>query len=123
VVWYVSEIWPIVRARLPDVSMFLIGSRMPEVITALAGDGVEPLGHVRDLEHYLDRCRVSVAPLRFGAGVKGKIGTAQARGVPVVATTLAIEGMHLEDGRDVLLADSAASFADAIVRLYCDAVL
>src|SRR5207237_6593953 len=54
---------------------------------------------------------------------KAKIGTAQAGGVPAVATTLAAEGRHLEGGRDVLLAASAAQFAEAIVRLYCDAVL
>lgn len=122
-VWYATSIWPLVRARLPDVTTYLIGSNMPERVRDLAGDGIEPLGHVPDLVPYLDGCRLSVAPLRFGAGVKGKISTAQARGTPVVATTLAAEGMFLENGRDVLVADDPVEFADAIVRLYSDAAL
>ena len=123
VVWYASEVWPLVRERLPGVKTFLIGSNMPKRVEALAVDGIEAVGHVPDLVPYLDGCRLSVAPLRFGAGVKGKIVTAHASGVPVVATTLAVEGMFLEDGRDVLVADSAADFADAIVRLYSNALL
>jgi GT2 family glycosyltransferase len=121
--WYASAVWPLVRARLPEVRTFLIGSNMPRRVTALAGNGIEPLGHVPNLEPYLDGCRLSIAPLRFGAGIKGKINTAHARGVPVVATTIAVEGMHLEHGRDVLVADTAQQFADAIVRLYSDASL
>jgi glycosyltransferase involved in cell wall biosynthesis len=121
--WYANAVWPLVRARLPEVRTFLIGSNMPARVRALAGNGIEPLGHVPSLDPYLDGCRLSIAPLRFGAGIKGKINTAHARGVPVVATTIAVEGMHLEHGRDVLVADTAQQFADAIVRLYSDASL
>jgi GT2 family glycosyltransferase len=123
VIWYAHEVWPLVRARLPGVRMFVIGSGMPPQVAALAGDGIETLGHVPDLEPYLGRCRLSVAPLRFGAGVKGKINAAQARAIPVVATNVAVEGMRLEHGRDVLVADSAEAFADAIVKLYSDEAL
>jgi hypothetical protein len=55
---------------------------MPQRVQALAGNGIEPLGHVPDLEPYLDGCRLSIAPLRFGAGIKGKINTAHARAFP-----------------------------------------
>jgi GT2 family glycosyltransferase len=121
--WFAREIWPLVRRQLPDVKVFLIGSEMPGTVNALAGDGIEPLGHVPDLTPHLEGCRVSIAPLRYGAGVKGKVNLAQSWGVPVVATTIAAEGMQLEDGRDVLLADTPEDFANAIVRLYTDAVL
>ena len=75
------------------------------------------------LEPLLDGCRVSVAPLRFGAGVKGKVNQAMARGLPVVATNCAAEGMHLRDGEDVLIADDADAFADAVVRAHEDRAL
>ena len=123
IVWFANEVWPVIRARLPGVPMYVIGSNATERVRALHGNGIEVLGHVPDLAPYLDGCRISVAPLRFGAGVKGKITSAQAAGVPVVATTLATEGMHLEDGRDVLIADTPQAFADAVVRLYTDASL
>lgn len=118
--WYVAEVWPHVRRQLPEARTYLVGSNMPDAVGTLAGNGIVAVGYAQDLSPYLDGCRVSVAPLRFGAGVKGKINTAHGSGVPVVATTLAAEGMHLEDGRDVLLADSGRDFAAAIVRLYGD---
>lgn len=118
--WYAKEIWPRVRNCLPDARTYVIGSDMPASVRMLAGQGIETVGHVPDLDPYLQRCRLSIAPLRYGAGVKGKINTAQAAGLPVVATSIAIEGMHLMAGRDVLVADSALEFADAIVRLHDD---
>jgi glycosyltransferase involved in cell wall biosynthesis len=116
--WYVAEVWPHVRRQLPNVCTYLIGSNMPDEVVALDGNGIVSVGYTPDLSPYLDGCRVSVAPLRFGAGVKGKINTAHSSGVPVIATSLAAEGMHLEDGRNVLLADSGQDFAAAIIRLY-----
>ena len=71
----------------------------------------------------LDAARVSIAPLRYGAGVKGKVNQAMAHGLPVVATTAAVEGMHLRDGEDVLVADDAAAFADSVLRLHGDEAL
>ena len=121
--WYAREIWPRVRRRLPDARTLVIGSDMPEAVRDLAGEGLEAVGYVPDLAPYLQRCRLSIAPLRFGAGVKGKISTAQASGLPVVATSIAVEGMNLESGRDVLVADTAEAFADAILRLHEDATL
>ena len=64
-----------------------------------------------------------MAPLRYGAGVKGKVNLSMAHGQPVVATTTAVEGMHLADGVDVLVADDPQGFADAVVRLYQDEAL
>jgi polysaccharide pyruvyl transferase WcaK-like protein len=96
---------------------------MPEAVRNLAGQGLEAVGFVPDLAPYLQRCRLSIAPLRFGAGVKGKISAAQAAGLPVVATSIAVEGMNLEPGRDVLVADTAEAFADAVLRLHEDEML
>lgn len=119
----VEKILPRVRIDLPGVKLLLIGPDPPESLRALATEGVTLTGNVPDLAPLLAKCRLSVAPLRFGAGVKGKLNTSMSYGVPVVATPLAAEGMHLEDGRDVLLASDADGIASAIVRLFRDDAL
>ena len=122
--WFIDEVFPRVRESLPGVRFHCIGGDVPADIRLRGNrDGVVIHGHVADIAPYMRGCRISVAPLRFGAGVKGKVNLAMAHGQPVVATTCAIEGMHLVDGRDVLVADDAAGFAANIVRLYRDKAL
>ena len=119
--WFVEAIFPSVRARLPKVRFHCIGSHAPDAIRALGNvDGVIVHGHVPDIDPYMRGARIAIAPLRFGAGVKGKVNLSMAHGQPVVATGCAVEGMHLRAGEDVLVADDAQGFADAIVRLYED---
>ena len=77
-------------------------------------------GFVESLEPWLDDCRLAVAPLRYGAGIKGKVNISMSRGQPVVATTCAVEGMFAEPGRDILVADTAEDFAREVIRLYRD---
>ena len=84
------------------------------------GDGVVFHGFVEDLEPFLDGCRIAVAPLRYGAGVKGKVNMSMSRGQPVVATPMAVEGTFARPGHDVLVAEAATDFAAAVVRLYRD---
>ena len=93
---------------------------MPDRIASLASPSVCPVGFVADTTPLFDACRVFVAPLRYGAGMKGKIGHSMSHGLPVVTTTVGAEGLALTDGVDVLLADSADAFAEAVVRLYMD---
>ena len=121
--WFVADIWPLIAERLPGACFHIVGSRMPASITALASDRVLATGFVESLDAYLDGCRLSVAPLRFGAGVKGKVNQSMAYGQPVVATTLAAEGMYLQPEADVLIADTAADFAAQVLRLYQDEAL
>ena len=122
--WFCSEVFPRVRAQLPQLRFHCVGDGPPPDIARLDGrDGIHVHGYVADLSPYMDGCRIAVAPLRVGAGVKGKINLSMAHGQPVVATPVAAEGMHLRDGHDVLLAGDADGFADAIVRLYGDASL
>ncbi len=122
--WFVESIWPLVRERLPEVRFHLVGSKATDEVRALGeAEGVTFHGFVERLDPFLDRCRLSVAPLRYGAGVKGKVNQAMAHGQPVVATPAAVEGLNAVDGQDVLVAEDAASFADAVVRLYGDEAL
>jgi GT2 family glycosyltransferase/glycosyltransferase involved in cell wall biosynthesis len=122
--WFAQETFPRARARLPGVRFHVIGSHVTAEIEALSSlPGVVVHGHVPDITPYMDGCRIGLAPLRYGAGVKGKVNLSMAHGQPVVATSCAVEGMHLEPGRDVLVADDAQVFADAVVELYEDEAL
>ena len=118
VLWFAREVFPRIRAVRPDVEFHCVGGDVPHEIERLADiPGVRIHGHVPDLQPLLDGARVSIAPLRYGAGVKGKVNQAMAHGLPVVATTAAVEGMHLREGEDVLVADDIAGFAEAVLRL------
>ena len=121
--YFASEVMPLLRKQLPGVRFYAVGSKPPEEIQALAAKDIVITGFVKDLTPLLDKMRVSVAPLRYGAGIKGKIGTAMAVGLPVVATTLAVEGMSLSDGENILVADGAEVFANTISKIYKDEAL
>jgi glycosyltransferase involved in cell wall biosynthesis len=125
--WFCADIWPLVREQLPEARFHIVGSKAPEEIRELGAtlrdQGVVFHGFVEALDPFLEGCRLSVAPLRYGAGVKGKVNQAMSHGQPVVATSVAVEGLHAEDGRDVLVADEAAAFADAVVCAYEDEAL
>jgi GT2 family glycosyltransferase/glycosyltransferase involved in cell wall biosynthesis len=124
VLWFGREIFPLIRARQPGIRFHCIGMAPPAEVMALqAQPGITVHGHVAELGPYMDSARIALAPLRFGAGVKGKVNLSMAHGQPVVATSCAVEGMHLSDGHDVLVADEAAAFADAVLRLYDDGEL
>lgn len=113
--WLVEEIMPLVRLEDPDIPAFIVGSSPTEDILALESESVRILGWVPDLTNLLEHARLSVAPLRYGAGVKGKVGESMAHGLPVVTTRLGAEGMGLEHEYDVLVADGAEAFASEIL--------
>jgi glycosyltransferase involved in cell wall biosynthesis len=118
--YFVKEIFPLIRQDLPGVVFYMVGSHMTDTVQALASQDVVAAGYVPDLTPYFEGCRVFVAPLRYGAGIKGKIAQSMGFGLPVVTTSIGAEGMGLIDGRHVLIADSPAAFASAVVRLYTD---
>ncbi len=123
VLYFASEVMPLLRRRLPGVRFHVIGSKAPPEVTSLAGDDIIIEGFVPELQPLLDRMRISVAPLRYGAGIKGKVGNSMAMGLPVVASSIAVEGMQLRDRHDVLIADGPEALADAICELYADKAL
>ena len=118
VLFFVKEIYPLVRDRLPDTKFYIIGDKAPPEIVALASDRIIMAGLQRNVRSFFDSVRLSVAPLRFGAGIKGKINQSMAFGVPVVATSIAVEGMNLADHEQVLVADEPEDFARALIELY-----
>lgn len=118
--WYAREVLPHLRHLLPEVVTKVIGSNMPESLRTLASEQLDLLGFIENIEPYLHQARVSIAPLRYGAGVKGKVNEAMNYGIPVVATACAVEGMHLRAGEEVLVAEDGRAFAEAIARVYRD---
>jgi glycosyltransferase involved in cell wall biosynthesis len=118
VLWFAREIWPLLRAAAPDLVFRIVGANPTSEILALARQpNIEVLGYVPELSPYLDNSRVFVAPLRFGAGMKGKVGQSLAHGLPVVATAVGAEGMQLEDGVHLLVAETPEAFAEQVLRL------
>jgi len=118
VIYFVEDILPLIREQDPDFVFHVVGSNAPDEIEMLHGDGVNVMGFVEDLEPVFSRCRMSVAPLRYGAGIKGKIGYSMSYGLPCVTTPVGAEGMGLAHGDNILIADSPEAFADEVLRLY-----
>lgn len=118
--FFIKEIFPTLHALKPDIKLLIVGSHLPEKIAAYASSHIIIKGFVPDIKPVFDHIRLSIAPLRYGAGVKGKINTSMTYGVPVVATSVAAEGMKLEHGRDILIADEPEEFARQIIRAYDD---
>lgn len=123
VLWFVREAWPSVHQAFPAARLRVVGGWPPAEIQALAKDGIEVLGFVPDTLPYLMESWVSVAPLRFGAGMKGKVGEAMAAGVPVLTTSFGAEGFGLTPGEHLLVADDPKAFADAVITLFNDRAL
>jgi GT2 family glycosyltransferase/2-polyprenyl-3-methyl-5-hydroxy-6-metoxy-1,4-benzoquinol methylase len=123
VAWMAREVLPLVHRRHPDTVLHVVGSNPSPDVLGLADDTVEVHGWVADLVPLHRRCRLSVAPVRFGAGVKGKVGESMVAGLPTVCTPVAAEGMGLVDGHHVLVAPDTAGFADRVVALLEDDAL
>jgi polysaccharide biosynthesis protein PslH len=121
-VWLARDIWPLVRERVPRAHLLLVGKDPAPAVKALANGSVEVTGTVADVKPYLARSQVVVAPLRAGGGTRLKVMEALDLGRPVVGTSLGCEGMEDLVGRGVVVADTAAGLADAIVALLLNPV-
>lgn len=104
--------------RLPDMTLTIIGANAPPEVLRLSAPNVDVAGWVEDLEPVLRSSLALVAPLRYGAGVKGKVTQSLSAGLPVITTPTGAEGLYARDGEDVLLAEEAEAFADHVIRLH-----
>jgi GT2 family glycosyltransferase/glycosyltransferase involved in cell wall biosynthesis len=123
VFYFVEKVLPKVHEQLPDVTFYVVGSNMKDAIKALANEHVKIVGWVDEVAPEFAKRRLFVSYLRYGAGMKGKIGQALSLGLPVVCTRISAEGMGLQEGETALLADDADNFAQQICRLYQDKTL
>lgn len=119
--WFCSDVWPAVRKALPSAQLTIVGANAPAHLVSLPG--VQLAGYVPSMRPFLNAARVSIAPLRHGAGMKGKVGEAMAAGLPVVSTSIGTEGMGVHDGAEALVADDLSTFVAAIIRLHKDDAL
>lgn len=113
------QIMPLVWQKMPDLTITIIGSEAPESIEKMNSEKFKIAGYVEDIIPFYKNCLASVSPLRFGAGVKGKIGQALEYALPVLTTEIGAEGMFLEDGVTALIAgnDDYQKFADNIIEI------
>ncbi len=116
--WFLTEVMPKVRRLVPHFQLQVIGEDPPEQLTRHAAADVVFHGHVLDVSSFFQRAKMSIAPLRFGSGLKGKVHHSLALGLPCVATPIAAEGMGLMPAVHVALAESASDFADAILQVH-----
>jgi len=116
----ISEIMPRVHQYDPAIKCLLVGSNMPDNLRKSCTGGIEAIGYVDDLSTIFSRIRLTVAPLAFGAGVKGKVLESLAAGVPCVCTSIAAEGIALPPPLPDFVADDTETIAASIYRLHSD---
>ncbi len=118
----VEQVLPQLREALPDARLQLVGVNPPDWMRALANDQIEVTGSVPDVRPYLARATVFVCPLRIGAGLKNKVLEALAMGIPVVATPLSVDGIHVQHGESAIVAP-VDRIAEETLRLLRDDAL
>ncbi len=121
IVWFAREVWPHVRATIPEATLKVVGSNVWDEITRLSDlDGVHVVGFVENLDAAYDEAAVVVAPLRWGAGMKGKVCEAMACAVPLVTTRLGLEGLDVRPGVDLEVADEPHEMARSVIAMLSD---
>jgi len=118
--YLVQKIWPKIKEKIPDLKLYIIGSSPTEKIKKLSSEDIEVTGFVKDIFPYYKDCKMMLAPIRYGAGVKGKITQSLAMGLPVITSSLGAEGINLEDGKNCMIADSEDDFAKKAIQVYTD---
>lgn len=118
--WFIKEVYPKVKKAIPNLHVSLLGSSPTKAVKSLGNSRVTVPGFIDNIDGYFNQARVFISPLRYGAGVKGKLSQALAFGLPIVSTSVGAEGMHLKDNESCLIADDAEGFAAKVIELYND---
>ncbi len=124
--WFAQEVFPLIRQTIPKATLTIVGKNPPRDFVRLAENpesGVTVTGFVEELDPYFGRSTLMVIPVRAGGGMRVRILEAFARAMPVVTTTVGLEGIQARPGTDVLVADSPADFAQAVIGLLRDKLL
>lgn len=121
--FFLDSIVPLLEQPLRDEKIWIVGANPPAWLKARETENVCITGHLAVLVPLFQQARLSIAPLRYGAGVKGKVSESMSYGVPVVGTAIAAEGLQVVNGQDMLIADEPEAFAAAIFKLYSDEIL
>jgi GT2 family glycosyltransferase/glycosyltransferase involved in cell wall biosynthesis len=116
-----TQILPLIKREIPDIELWIVGSNpTPEIIELARLPGVVHVGYLADLEPVFNQVRALVAPLQWGAGVKGKVTQSLAHGIPVITTPIGAEGLQMTDGSNVIIANTNEEFSAAAIRICQD---
>lgn len=115
--WFQREIWPAVKGAIPGCQWTIVGAEAPPDIASFDDPAITVTGRVPDTTPFLARCWISIAPLRFGAGMKGKVGEALAASAPLVTTSFGAQGYALVNGEHAFIADDTPGFTEAVIRV------
>lgn len=116
--WFAQDVMPLLRARFPDLVFYIVGARpSPAVLELGKQANIVVTGTVPDVRPYIAHARAAVAPLRIARGIQNKVLEAMAMAIPVVVSPQALEGIEAEPGRELVLAQDATGFADAVASL------
>ena len=118
--WLIEEVLSLIKISIPNIRLYLVGNGSDEHFGDLNRADVIALGKVDSVLPYLCNADAALVPLFFESGTRFKIIEAAACGVPIVSTTLGAEGIPVQHGRDILIADTPQDFADAIIKLIVD---
>jgi len=116
--WFLEKVWPTVNTQLPKLKLYLAGREMPDWLTNLNLKNVLVVGEVTNAYEFINSHTISIAPLFSGSGIRIKIIESMALGKAVISTTIGAEGIDYTTGKNILIADDANSYVDAIKKLY-----
>jgi glycosyltransferase involved in cell wall biosynthesis len=118
--YFCGEVWPSIKAEVPQARFRIVGRNPDRRVQKWASDSIEVTGRVPSVVEHLHQSTVVIVPLRIGGGTRLKIYEAMATAKAVVSTTVGAEGLDVQHGRDIMLADDARSFAQAVIMLLRD---
>ncbi len=118
-IWFLKEVWPLLKKEFPQLKFYILGKDPDQRIKTVVQEDPHVIftGFVKNLDDYLKKTRVYLAPLRFGSGMKVKVLEGLYRGVPTVSTSVGAEGLKVEDGKHIMIADQAEEFASKCIQL------
>jgi len=117
ILFYAREIMPLLHERLPGVRLYVVGGNPDRKLKEIESENIILTGYVEDLRPYFEKCLVYCAPLRYGAGVKGKIIEAMSFGLPIVTTSIGAEGLDAVNERHMLLAEGTVEIVEGVFKL------
>jgi len=124
--WFLQDVYPLVRAEIDEVTLTIVGKNPPTDFFDYEKrnpNNVQVTGYVPDLDPYFQQAAIAVIPVRAGSGMRVRILEALARGMPLVTTSIGIEGIDAYHNKEVLIADTAHDYAEAVIRLLKDKTL
>ena len=122
VLWFIKEVFPLIKAQRPDIIFDIIGARPPKEIVSLSdpGRGINVCGYVEDVEPFIQKAALMIVPVLAGGGMRVKILNALSQEIPLVSTSIGCEGIEVVNERDLLIADKPQEFSQAVLKLLED---